>query len=225
MENNLDSFFKKHLLDESSNEDVWDIPPEGVWDKIDPEIQKSRVVLIPVKYLYIIGTAFVVGLAVGFLIWNNQNTDTANTDNGIVSEKIEYAYLNQIPFPLMPAESKRIENKDIGGVDYKTRFVKETQYTAGIALNKPERNIHSGMEKEFVIINPIANTNEKTIQDGTSMKRLSNQFEIPIYMEVISPQLITFLSNSINKQISKKLRVIQSWTNDTSQIHTPNFGW
>ena len=55
MADNLESYFKKHLSDETPAEDNWNVPSDDVWNKVLPDIQKKRGLFIPWNYIYIIG--------------------------------------------------------------------------------------------------------------------------------------------------------------------------
>ena len=74
MADNLESYFKKHLSDETPGEGNWNVPSDDVWNKALPEIQKKRGLFIPWKYLYIIGVLVIAGLAIIF--WPSGTTDT-----------------------------------------------------------------------------------------------------------------------------------------------------
>ncbi len=94
MADNLESFFKKHLSDESSGEDNWNIPSDSVWEKALPKIQKKSGVFIPWKYLIIIGLISVVGIAFVLITWNYQDIETPN-GNEIAGLEIENSDQNQ----------------------------------------------------------------------------------------------------------------------------------
>lgn len=72
MADNLESFFKKHLSDESSGEDDWNIPSDKVWENAIPEIQKKSGVFIPWKYIFIFGVIAIFGFASLLVLWNLQ---------------------------------------------------------------------------------------------------------------------------------------------------------
>ena len=61
MADNLESYFKKHLSDESRGKDKWNVPSEKVWENALPEIRKKKGLFIPWRYLYLLGflTVFV----------------------------------------------------------------------------------------------------------------------------------------------------------------------
>lgn len=82
MADNLESFFKKHLSDESHGEDDWNIPSDKVWENAIPEIQKKSGVFIPWKYILIFGFIALLGFASLLLMWNFQHSkDIINEEN------------------------------------------------------------------------------------------------------------------------------------------------
>ena len=83
MADKLESYFKKHLSDETPGEENWNVPSDDVWDKVLPEIQKKRGLFIPLQYLYIIGILVVIGLA--SIIWMVNRPDSP-TDNTNISD-------------------------------------------------------------------------------------------------------------------------------------------
>lgn len=64
MSDNLESYFKKHLSDETPGKDKWNIPSENVWDKTLPMIQKIKGLFIPLKYLYLFGGIILAGIII-----------------------------------------------------------------------------------------------------------------------------------------------------------------
>ncbi|NOX47790.1 MAG: hypothetical protein GXO89_12515 [Chlorobi bacterium] len=60
MSDNLESYFKKQLSDESSGKDDWNVPSDAVWEKTLPKIQKRKGIFIPWRYLYILGMALFI---------------------------------------------------------------------------------------------------------------------------------------------------------------------
>ena len=41
MADNLESYFKKHLSDDTPAKDNWNVPSDDVWEKVLPEIQRK----------------------------------------------------------------------------------------------------------------------------------------------------------------------------------------
>ncbi len=73
MADNLESYFKKHLSDDTPAKDNWNVPSEDVWNNVLPVIQKKRGLFIPWKYLYLIGALMVIGLLV--ILWPKNTLD------------------------------------------------------------------------------------------------------------------------------------------------------
>ena len=67
MADNLESYFKKHLSDESPGKDKWNVPSEKVWENALPEIRKKKGLFIPWRYLYLLG--FLTVIVAGVIIW------------------------------------------------------------------------------------------------------------------------------------------------------------
>jgi len=239
MTDNLESFFKKHILNEPYGKDDWDIPSDHVWDSILTEIQKTGGVFISWKYLYILGTVFIAAFIIGFLNWKTQNTPTSiNPEKYIVNKEIKSGYFKQEAEPIISAKSNDIDNAYIDGVDDKTRNINEVRQTAELVINKTEKDVSSTEKMEFIITEPASGIKGKRTLDGTSIKRFSDKFEKPILMKIIPLQSITYLSGSIKKHTPVKSRevsfrfnssnghIIRNGENDkTSPVNMPNFVW
>lgn len=78
MADNLESYFKKHLSDETSGKENWNVPSDDVWNKVLPEIQKKKGFFIPWKYFYIIGLLFLVAIVTTFWFVTTQNSPNDN---------------------------------------------------------------------------------------------------------------------------------------------------
>ena len=66
MADNLESYLKKHLSDETPGEGNWNVPSDDVWNKAAPHIIKKSGLFIQWRYIYIIGALLVAGLAILF---------------------------------------------------------------------------------------------------------------------------------------------------------------
>jgi len=86
MADNLESYFKKHLSDDSPGEGDWNVPSDDVWNKALPEIQKKRGLFIPWKYLYILGALIAVGLVVIF--WPFDSSMVVDNSNDLASSNM-----------------------------------------------------------------------------------------------------------------------------------------
>ncbi len=73
MADNLESYFKKHLSDESPGEGNWNVPSDNVWKNAAPHIVKKSGLFIPWRYIYIVGAILLAGLA--FIFWPTTNTE------------------------------------------------------------------------------------------------------------------------------------------------------
>ncbi|PLX12374.1 MAG: hypothetical protein C0598_06110 [Marinilabiliales bacterium] len=83
MADNLENFFKKHLSDETSGEDNWNIPSDNVFDKVLPEIQKESGLFVSWKnIILIVAGLLLTTLLIIFLLWNrNTNNNFASADS------------------------------------------------------------------------------------------------------------------------------------------------
>lgn len=107
MADKLESYFKKHLSDESSGGDDWNIPSDKVWENALPEIQKKSGVFIPLKYLYWLGLISIVGLGIFFFIWNHQSSDNP-VSNDITEKQILENNNNNTSKTIIISENKVI---------------------------------------------------------------------------------------------------------------------
>ncbi len=93
MSDNLESYFKKQLSDESSGNDNWNVPSDAVWEKTLPKIQKRKGIFIPWRYLYILGAAlFIVS---GLLLFRGGYfKNDVKTSQGFAQNKSEDTFQN-----------------------------------------------------------------------------------------------------------------------------------
>ena len=82
MSDNLESYFRKHLKDETPGPDQWNVPSDNVWGKIQPEISKRKGVFIPWKYFYIFGIGLILLISTLFLL--PENADVLVVNNNVV---------------------------------------------------------------------------------------------------------------------------------------------
>lgn len=108
MSDNLESYFKKQLSDESSENDNWNVPSDAVWEKTLPKIQKRKGIFIPSKYLYIIGAALFIILGLLMFrteylnndvktsqsITQNKSEDTTSQNNKMVQEGVSSKFVS-----------------------------------------------------------------------------------------------------------------------------------
>lgn len=97
MSDNLESYFRKHLKDEAPGSDEWNIPSAGVWDKVQPEINKRKGIFIPWKYFYIFGIGLILMISTFVLLPDNNKVSQLSTDNNeLQSEKLDPSKSNDI---------------------------------------------------------------------------------------------------------------------------------
>jgi hypothetical protein len=118
MADNLETYFKKHLTEENPGEDNWNVPSDEVWENVLPEIQKTKGVFVPWKYLYIIGGIIAIILLALFFWPSNSPVNTNEKIESITT--IEEKTKNEITQPIstettenLPSEAERntIETK------------------------------------------------------------------------------------------------------------------
>ena len=88
MSDNLESYFRKHLRDETPGSDEWNIPSDSVWEKVQPEINKRKGIFVPWKYFYIFGIGLILMISTFVLLPDNNNVSQLNKEiNESQSEK------------------------------------------------------------------------------------------------------------------------------------------
>ena len=114
---------------------------------------------------------------------------------------------------------------DITTTNYKERTVNENPEPAKInQVTKPERKDISAKEMILKPGDKITNRNEERILNPESMKRFSDQYDKPIYMEIIMVRSINYFSNTSEKVIYGKIRK-DTLLNKSSPVPMPNFFW
>jgi len=78
MSDNLESYFRKYLKDETPAPDQWNIPSDNVWEKVQPEIGKRKGIFIPWKYFYIFGIGLVLLISTLVFLPDNRTELQAN---------------------------------------------------------------------------------------------------------------------------------------------------
>ena len=227
MADNLESFFKKHLSDESSGEDNWNIPSDNVWEKALPEIQKKSGVFIPWKYLIIIGIFAVVGIALVLFKWNYKDIETLDATE-IAGLEIENSDQSQNTIQSSDSLTKindyqnAIAIKNEIGKEAPDKIVKEdlldneskkrttrTDSKNNELLNVTEKNTtktKNENQNKLVEDKTLTLPAGKKIEKGSSEKQPSNNaIAVPesekIETEVISSTPVLVTNDSINKQI------------------------
>ena len=85
MTDNIESYFKKHLSDETPGEGNWNVPSDDVWNKAAPHIIKKSGIFIRWIYIYIIGALIVAGLTIIF--WPSSSPEISSEPDIPVSTK------------------------------------------------------------------------------------------------------------------------------------------
>ncbi|HEY9115844.1 MAG TPA: hypothetical protein VIN10_14190 [Bacteroidales bacterium] len=205
MADNLESYFKKHLSDETPGDDNWNVPSDEVWDKVLPEIQKTKGVFIPWKYLYVIGgiiAAFFLLLFFWFseftvntnekiesitAIEENQQNQTSETtkDINIEIENQEQTLNNSeiIQENLTKSETDRYGKTELENIVTETNFNQTSSKETLLAKNDTKKSSTISTELE------PGNKNEK------------------IQFETLKPRMIDFLSVNFSSNSLKKSSV------------------
>jgi hypothetical protein len=112
MSDNLESYFKKHLRDETPREDAWNVPSDDVWRKVAPEIRKRPGIFVPWRYFYFIGAGLALIIASVLFFPENRNEFQAEK-NEIPAQETE----STIPKKESPKEeispSAQIESEQL----------------------------------------------------------------------------------------------------------------
>jgi len=88
MADNLESYFKKHLSDETPGQGDWNVPSDDVWNKVSPEITKKRGLFISWKSIYIFGALVVAVLAI--MLWPSDTPQgISDTNDQLTTENYE----------------------------------------------------------------------------------------------------------------------------------------
>ena len=87
MSDNLESYFRKHLKDETPGPEQWNVPSDNVWEKVQPGISKRKGIFIPWRYFYIFGMGLVLIISTLVLLPENAedlavNKSVAETETG-----------------------------------------------------------------------------------------------------------------------------------------------
>ena len=91
MSDNLESYFRKHLKEETPGPEQWNVPSDSVWDKVQPGISKRKGIFIPWRYFYIFGIGLVLMISTLVLWPENKedllvNKNDARTKSGLTEQ-------------------------------------------------------------------------------------------------------------------------------------------
>ena len=73
MSDNLESYFKKHLTDQTPGSDEWNIPSDDVWQNVAPKIGRRKGLFIPWKYFYFLAAGLALIIAAVLFFPKNRN--------------------------------------------------------------------------------------------------------------------------------------------------------
>lgn len=161
MADNLENFFKKHLTDETSGEDNWNVPSDGVWENVLPEIQKESGFFVSWKNLMLIAAGLILAALLAiFLLWNR------NTNDNLTVEEIEN-----------PVQISSNQN------DQKIKTTDKDNYAKPL---DETNNIEENNSNKIIIKNTGESTNEKNKINNTIQNK-TNSDNKAAYAEVIEP--------------------------------------
>ncbi|PLX04519.1 MAG: hypothetical protein C0595_02880, partial [Marinilabiliales bacterium] len=161
MADNLENFFKKHLSDETSGEDNWNVPSDGVWENVLPEIQKERGLFVSWKNIMLLAAGLIlVALLALFLLWNR------NSNDNLTVEEIENPV--QLTTNQNDQQIKTTDNDNLP---------KPLDETSNIEENKKSKSL----------INSTDDSIKKETNTSISKNTKSNNIDKPVYAEVIEP--------------------------------------
>jgi opacity protein-like surface antigen len=187
MADKLESYFKKHLSDESSEGDDWNIPSDTVWKNALPEIQKKSGVFIPWKYLYWIGLISIVGMGIILFIWNYQNSDNPLSNDISENQILENQNNNPSKTAIISENIKDDDGNNIETTDNKIPFDNSTHASnnkkletsaSNIVVTNHEDNIDNGIKEVAYLKSENLNTgvikDKKTPETATIIVQEKN---------------------------------------------------
>ncbi len=149
MADKLESYFKKHLIDDPEDGDDWNIPSDSVWENAIPEIQKKSGIFVPWKYIYWLGLITMVTLLIAFLMWN-QNNDLLSINK---ETEITNKQNNNNTNPLIFSDSLMKKSKS--------------------GNEEPANNISSDGDSQYSNANiALINNNDESVKKQNLKKRL-----------------------------------------------------
>lgn len=204
MADNLESYFKKHLSDDSPGEDNWNVPSDEVWDKVLPEIQKKKGVFIPWKYLYLLGGILAIALLLIFF-WISETS--VSTNNGLESTITKQE--NQQNQATESAFDNTIENKNQEIALDNSDIIQGNEIEIATYGNQESENIVTETE-ETKINNSSSKKTIFTKSEAENFDKLStnliseNQNEA-IQIETLQPRTIDFSGIAFSKNSLKTI--------------------
>ena len=192
MADNLESFFKKHLTDETSGGDDWNMPSDSVWENALPQIQKKSGVFIPWKYLYILGLISIVGFTILLFLWNFRST-IPTTNNDITELTTDNSNQDQASNTIIISDS--IEKKDNvqNEIAENNNDVYESKKQIEKLLIEPDKKILAENSVKNVVPETKPNTliiKEKTEKTSSEKKTILNT-NVLDELTTITPEDIT----------------------------------
>jgi len=194
MADNLENFFKKHLSDETSGEDNWNVPSDGVWENVIPEIQKESGLFVSWKNLMLIAAGLILAaMLVLFLLWNrntNDNLSVKENENPVQissnqnDQQIKATEKDNLANPLNETSSIEESKKSKSLINNTEELIKEETNTS-ILKNTKSNNIDKLAYAE--VIEP--SKKETTKQNNKSINSQGT---------IIEEETFTFSDNNMN---------------------------
>ena len=206
MADNLESFFKKHLTDETSGGDDWNMPSDNVWENALPQIQKKSGLFIPWKYLYILGFISIVGFAIVLFFWNFRSTIPA-TNNDITDLTTDISNQDQASNTIIISDSIEKDDNIQNEIAENKNDVYESKKQIEKIIIEPDKKILTENNIETVVseINPnnliIKEKTEKTSSEKKTIINTKVQDELTtITQEDITIEQLLSLVDSTDNQ-------------------------
>lgn len=214
MADNLETYFNKHLTDDTPGEDNWNVPSDEVWENVLPEIQKTNGVFLPWKYLYLIGGIMAI-LLLALFFWlsdssvgSNMKTDSFTTIDEKQKDEPAHQITNDIKENFI-TESKPDNPKSTQNNSVKTESAAYVEKEISIPKSKI-------MESNYVNTSPQEKLNKesKKSNHGTYSIFLKNENQNE-YIQItrLSPRkfdlsTVIFGSNSLNSHSNQPVDLI-----------------
>ena len=156
MADNLESYFKKNLSDETPAYDQWNVPSDAVWENVSPVIQKKRGLFIPLRYFYLLGGIIFAGLLLLFL-WPDSSVKTIPSNQNLQA-KIEKANINT------PEKTGRGSDAEQDNIP--THSIEEMESASQIAINNSSGSANNATFETIKTTNKKISRSEKAETDS-----------------------------------------------------------
>lgn len=235
MADNLESFFKKKLSDETPGEDQWNMPSDEVWENARPRFQRKRGLFIQRKYLIAIALIALIGMAAFVFVWNQDAPEIISAEDLVVHESdadptnnktelatefvasesitiIDEEKKNSLDEMKPPAAEEPNENQPEN-----TKDKQQAPSVKAIAMNS------SNLDKEIDILNSDAEIADQSALNKEALIIDSIKTDDVIYQSITKDSLIHYAEESAKRTHPDSAFLADSNTNNTEidQVDEP----